>query len=183
MDIGGELHTEEGRAELLLTPGAFVRIGNKSAIRMVDNELSHTRVELLAGTAIVDSEDPDSTKSVTLTYKEWSVRFRDQGVYRIDSDPPRLWVLEGQADVFANKSEGTVAVAQGLDVPFAQVLVPESSVDPPRDTLSHWADRRRQSLAADNAIAANTQDPGSMDPGTSGLYQLYLLSGAWPSSN
>jgi hypothetical protein len=165
---GGVLHTAEGRAEVLLTPGVFVRIGERTTIRMIDNELSHTRVELVAGSAVVDSEQPTSGTSVTLIYRKWNLRFLDQGVYRIDSDPPRLWVLEGKAEVSADDHEGTVSVGEGMDMPFAQVLVPEGSVDPPRDALSSWAEGRRQSISADNAIAANIQDPGSMDVGTSG---------------
>jgi ferric-dicitrate binding protein FerR (iron transport regulator) len=70
---GAELRTAEGRAEVLLTPGVFVRIGARSAIRMVANELSDTRVELLAGSALVDSAEPNSGTSVTLIYKNWSV--------------------------------------------------------------------------------------------------------------
>jgi hypothetical protein len=52
---GAELRTAEGRAELLLTPTVFLRIDEKSAIRMLTNELSNTRIELLAGSAVVDS--------------------------------------------------------------------------------------------------------------------------------
>jgi len=165
---GGELRTAEGCAEVLLTPGVFVRIGKRSTIRMVDNELSHTRVELVAGSAVVDSEKPNSGTSVTLTYRNWSVRFLDQGVYRIDSDPPRLWVLEGNAEVSSDNHE-MVSVGQGMDVPFAQVLVPQRSIGPPSDALSSWAEGRRESISADNAIAASIQDPGSIDRGASGL--------------
>src|SRR6516225_2361488 len=39
---GTELRTAEGRAEVLLTPGVFLRVGENSAIRMLASELSHT---------------------------------------------------------------------------------------------------------------------------------------------
>jgi hypothetical protein len=165
---GGMLHTAEGRAEVLLTPGVFVRIGQQSTIRMVDNELSHTRVALVAGSAVVDSGESNYGSSVILICKNWNIRFLDPGIYRIDSDPPRLWVLEGKAEVSADDREGTVSVGRGMDMPFAQVLVPQRSIDPPSDALSSWAEGRRQSISADNTIAANIQDPGSMDPGTPG---------------
>jgi len=167
MSQGAELRTAEGRAEVLLTPSVFVRMGERSKIRMIANELSNTRVELLAGSAVVDSAKPNSGTSVTLIYRNWSVRFLEQGVYRIDSVPPRLWVLQGKAEV-ADNSERALSVGQGMYVPFAPVLVPNRSIDPPRDALSSWAEGRRQSISADNTIAANIQDPGSMDPGTSG---------------
>jgi len=43
-------------------------------------------VELVAGSAFVDSAEPNSSTSVTLTYRNWGVRFMEQGIYRIDSD-------------------------------------------------------------------------------------------------
>ncbi|HSZ00658.1 MAG TPA: hypothetical protein VK788_14260 [Terriglobales bacterium] len=164
---GAELRTAEGRAEVLLTPDVFVRIGQRTTIRMVANKLSDTRVELLAGSAVVDSAEPGSGTSVTLIYRNWNVRFFERGVYRIDSDPPRLWVLQGTAEVSAVANQGALLVKQGMYVPFAPVLVPERSIDEPRDAFSTWAEGRQQSISADNAIAANIQDPASMN--TSGL--------------
>jgi len=165
---GAELRTADGRAEVLLTPGVFVRIGARSAIRMVANELSDTRVELLAGSALVDSAEPNSGTSVTLIYKNWSVRFLEQGVYRIDTDPPRLSILQGKAEVSAGTDKG-VTVGRGMNLPFASVLVPQPSTDWPRDALSAWAEGRQQSISADDAIAANIQDPASLNASDSSL--------------
>jgi len=166
MAKGAELRTAQGRAEVLLTPGVFLRMGEGSAIRMVANELSDTRVELLAGSAIVDSAEPSPGTSVTLIYRDWNVRFPQQGIYRIDSEPPRLRVHQGKAEVSAGASGEPIIVEQGMDVPFAAVLVPERSFDQPRDALSEWAEGREQSISADNVIAANIQDPASMDSGS-----------------
>src|ERR1700686_2759815 len=52
---GVELRTAEGRAEVLLTPGVFLRVGDRRAIRMVANDLADTRVQLERGSVIVDS--------------------------------------------------------------------------------------------------------------------------------
>ena len=163
MPNGAELGTEQGRAEVLLTPGVFVRIDEQSAIRMVDNELLHTRVELLAGAAVVDSAEPTPSTSVTLTYKNWSVRFLERGIYRIDSDPPHLWVLEGSAEVSAGAHEATLLVDKDMDLPFAPVLVPEHTVNAPHDALTAWAGGRHQSISADNTIAADIQDPANLN--------------------
>jgi hypothetical protein len=169
MSQGAELHTAEGRAEVLLTPTVFVRLGEKTTIRMLANELSNTRVELLAGSAVVDASEPVSGQSVTLIYKNWSVRFLEEGVYRIDADPARLWVLQGKAQVSPGGNDQALAVEQGMDLPFAAVLIPERFIDPPRDALSSWAEGRQQSISADNAIAANIQDPAAMTVPDSGL--------------
>jgi hypothetical protein len=176
---GGELRTENGRAEVLLTPGVILRIGDRSAIRMVATELSNTRIELLKGSAIVDSSEPSPGTSVTLIYKSWNIHFLDPGVYRVDSEPPRLWVLQGKAKVVDGNNKEAPPVGSGMDLPLAAVLVPQRSTDLPHDTLSSWAEGRQQSITADNAIAANIQDPASMnstspDPNT-GAFTYYPM--------
>jgi hypothetical protein len=161
---GGELRTEKGRAEVLLTPGVFLRIGEQTTIRMIANQLSDTRVELLSGSAVVDSAEPASGTSVKLLYKNWSVHFLEQGIYRINSDPPHIWVVHGKAEVSGGNQGDGVLLGRGMDVAFAPTLVPSQSPerDHPRDGLSQWADGRRQSISADNSIAANIQDPASL---------------------
>lgn len=158
---GSELHTEQGRAEVLLTPGVFLRIGEKSAVRLIASALSDTRVELLAGSAIVDSMEPSQGTSVTLVYKSWNVHQAGKGMYRIDSDPPRLRVREGQAEV-SMAGGAPVSVERGTDLPFAAILVPERSSGEAHDGFSDWAEGRAESISADNAIAANIQDPASI---------------------
>ncbi len=166
---GVELRTAEGRAEVLLTPGVFLRIGEKTTIRMVANELSDTRVEVLTGSAIVDAAEPNSGTSVTLIYRNWGIHFLEPGVYRIDSNPPRLCVFQGKAEVSTNDNKVALSVGHGMYLPFAEVLVPERLPDQPRDALSTWAEGRQQSISADNAIAANIQDPASMNSSNSGF--------------
>jgi hypothetical protein len=159
---GAELRTEQGRAEVLLTPGAFLRVGEKSVIRMITNALSDTRVELLAGSAVVNSLEPAVATSVTLIYKNWSARQTDKGIYRIDSEPPRLRVREGEVEVATANADGSILVGQGMELPFAELLAPEKLTSEPHDALSDWADGRAESISADNTIAANIEDPATM---------------------
>src|SRR5512139_705316 len=39
-----ELRTEAGRAEVLLSPGVFLRVGEESSFRMLDNRLTNPRL-------------------------------------------------------------------------------------------------------------------------------------------
>jgi hypothetical protein len=153
---------------------------------MVSNQLADTRVELLEGSAIVESAEPTSGTSVTLLYKNWSMRFPERGVFRIDSDPPRLWVVRGQAEVSAGNKGDAQLIAQGMSVPFAQVLVPARSTEHPRDSLTTWAEGRHQSISADNAIAANIQDPASLtltNPDINSFTQFPMLGLSSASSS
>jgi hypothetical protein len=159
---GGELRTADGRAEVLLTPGVFLRLGQQSEIRMVANDLANTQVELQTGSAIVDSGESNSDTSVTLIYKNWQVHFLEKGVYRIDSDPPRLSVRQGRAEVFDGAGSPPLSVEKGMNLPFAAVLVPEPSSVQQVDALNDWASGRSQSIMADNAITEQIdEDPDS----------------------
>jgi hypothetical protein len=133
---------------------------------MVANVLSDTRVGLLAGSVLVDSAEPSPATSVTLTYKGWNAHFRHKGIYRIDAEPPRLWVQQGAAEVSSGDAGAPVSVQEGMYLPFAPVLVPERSIDVPGDALTDWAKGRSESISADNAITAQIdEDPASRDPG------------------
>src|SRR5713101_3038665 len=61
-----QFRTEEGRAEVLLTPGVFLRMGESSAIRMITNRLIDTRVEFLSGSILVEAADLLKDNAVTL---------------------------------------------------------------------------------------------------------------------
>jgi hypothetical protein len=184
MSQGAGLRTADGRAEVLLTPGVFLRMGERSAIRMVANDLADTQVELQTGSAIVDSGEPNSGTSVTLIYKDWRVRFVQKGSYRIDSDPPRLRVRQGEAEVFAGPAGQPISVEAGMTLPFASVLVPERSSGDPGDALSDWASGRGESITADNAITAQIdEDPASGTPGLDGVTYFPFLGVGLGSSS
>jgi hypothetical protein len=162
MAEGSELRTERGLAEVLLTPGVFLRMGESSAIRLLASDLSDTRVELLAGSALVSSGRPGPGTSVTLIYKDWKVRILQEGAYRINSEPPRLIVRQGEAEVWADATAAPVSVSTGSDLPFAAVLAPEPYVDASPDALANWSFGRSEAISAENAITAQIdQDPTS----------------------
>ena len=46
---GQQLTTGAGKAEILLTPGIFLRVGSNSAVKMISPDLARTQVELERG--------------------------------------------------------------------------------------------------------------------------------------
>ncbi len=173
---GGELRTEDGRAEVLLTPGVFLRMGERSSIRMVENALADTQVELESGAIAIEAGPANLNTSVSLVYKSWRVHLVNQGVYRLDSDPPRLWVGQGKAEVFSQVGAAPVVVDKGMTLPFAAVLVPEQASEPVRDSLTNWSNGRNDSISADNAITAQLdEDPNSPMAGLSGFTYFPVL--------
>src|SRR5436305_6655024 len=77
--------TEEGRAEILLPPGVFFRLGEKSSFEMISNRLIDTRVELLTGSAAMEIDDMAKEASVTVLCKYVTITVSNAGLYLYDS--------------------------------------------------------------------------------------------------
>ncbi len=78
-----------------MTPGVFLRIGENSAIKMLDNRLISTRVEILAGTAIMEADDAQMSikdSPVSLIYKDYEIRMVKHGLVEVGSDPAQMKV-------------------------------------------------------------------------------------------
>ena len=164
VEEGRELRTEKGRAEVLLTPGVFLRVGDDSAIRMVSNQLADTRVELLRGSAIVEANPEGTGTKVTLVFKNWQMKVPQKGVYRIDSEPAKLETYKGEVEVSAQGKTDAVTVKEGESLPLAAVLVTEKAAEMGSDGFKDWAMMRSQAVSADNAISAQiTDDPSKID--------------------
>ena len=176
---GGQLRTEKGRAEVLLTPGVVLRVDENSAIRMVSDKLSDSRVELLGGSAILESNESPADTSVKVSYKNWQVRVPNHGVYRIDADPARVRVYKGEVEVSAGADTETTLVRAGEVLPLAAILVTERSTAEDSDAFKVWAMSRSDSIAADNAIAAEiVDDPNKIEAsGLDGGFSYFPLTG------
>jgi hypothetical protein len=151
------LRTGLGRAELLLTPGVFLRVGENSAVRMLDNRLGSTRVEVVAGNAIVESYDPQMSvkdSPVTLVYGDYQVRMVKHGLVEIGSDPAEMKVFKGEAEV--TTADNRAIIREGQLMPFAAGLVAEKFDAKTADDLYLWARDRSQSLSAANMSSART---------------------------
>jgi hypothetical protein len=160
---GAELRTADGRAEVLLGPGVILRVAEDSAVKMLSSILSNTRLEIVSGTAILDSRDALPGNSLAIVYKEWRMHVPKQGVYRIDSSPEQLRVYDGEVEVRA--AEGApVTVKDGQTLPLTSILVPGETLGAPGDGFNSWAFDRTEAVAADNAAAADIVDDPALYP-------------------
>ena len=151
-----EFRTEDGRAEILLTPGAFLRLGENSSVRMLDTSLSNTRVELLSGSAMIESTEMPKDNAVQLVYKKDSIQLVKQGLYRLDSEPAQFSVFEGEAVV--TDPSGQLTLRGGKRTNLAAVLQAENfdrKADD-QDALYRWSDRRASYVAQANLVSAST---------------------------
>ncbi len=154
---GSDLVTRDGRAELLLTPNAYLRVGAESAIRMVSDSLADTRVELLGGSAVLDSSGAPGNTPLTIALHDSSVRFVTPGKFRLDSDPPQLRVYEGDAEVQENGK--TVKVAPSQLLPLNGAPIVRAFTDGSDGALDLWSDERHTMIASNLTDAQSIGNP------------------------
>jgi hypothetical protein len=148
---GQLLRTGNGRAEVLLGPGVFVRLGPHAALRMENSRLTDTQVKLEQGTALVEVIEMANGSSLHVLLGDTRTAFRGIGLHRFDADSGNLSVYGGHADVTAggqtfDASRGRVVHL--LDTPT------ETRFDPrEKDPLLQWAASRSFHLYITNPLA------------------------------
>lgn len=83
------------RAEILLGPEVFLWLGPNSSVRMRRNTLEDTVVEIVGGSAIIESRQLPSGDSVTVIFNASEIRLAPHVIHRFDaSDALGKWVDE-----------------------------------------------------------------------------------------
>jgi uncharacterized membrane protein YgcG len=148
------LRTDEGRVEILLAPGAFLRLPEKSAIRMDSNALLATRLTVLEGSALVEVGELQRDGSLELQVGEDLVTVRKAGLYRFETEPLGVRVLTGEVAV--NWKDQLVKVSSGKVMSLTgDHLIAKFDVKKSDELLS-WARSRSSVIAMANVNAANT---------------------------
>jgi hypothetical protein len=99
---GQVLATAQGKAEMLLTPGIFLRLDDNSAVKMVSNSLTNTQVQLQNGRAMVEVDMIAPENRVTVLDNGYTTQMTKKGIYRFDASPASVAVYDGKAVVLAN---------------------------------------------------------------------------------
>jgi hypothetical protein len=158
---GSDLLTQSGRAELLLTPSAYLRIGQNSAVRMISSRLTDTKVELLYGSAMLDSTEALENSAITLIFKDKQVHTSKPGKYRIDSDPPQFRVLQGTAEIAG--SGGSIKLLADQMIPLDGASIVKRFTAGSDDLLDIWSDERHFMIASSLSNAQSVTDPANTD--------------------
>jgi hypothetical protein len=151
---GQTLAAEDGRAEVLLTPGVILRIAENSSFQMISNSRSDTRLAVLSGSAIVEVGELLSSNAITVLYNDAHIELVKKGLYRIDSDPGQLRVYDGEARVTA--ASQTLLARKGREVLLGAVLDMNGFDVKDTDAFMRWASRRSEELAQANVSSARS---------------------------
>ncbi len=158
---GADLYTQDGRAELLLSPDVFLRVGRDSAVRMVSASLDDTQIRVLNGSVIFDSGNARSAGSVTLLAGDSQVKIAGAARLRVDADPPQVRVEKGEARVVRNGAETLVRMDQML--PLAGDSIVRRMIAGNDDELELWSQQRNRMIFLSMATSQSLTDPGDTD--------------------
>jgi hypothetical protein len=156
LQAGQTLTTANGRAEILLTPGIFLRLDNNSSVTMITPSLTDTRVELLKGRANVEVTEIHKENSIRIASAGASTELLKKGLYEFDADRNLVRVFDGKATV---EDQGrSVDVKGGREVSLnagdelkARKFDKDANEE---DELYRWSKLRSSYLAEANNDAA-----------------------------
>jgi len=145
----------DGRVEMLLNPGSYMRIGENSEFELADSSLENLEVRLIRGTAIVEvtgADDEELFIGITTPHARLSIVRR--GLYRFNVVPgntTELIVRKGRVML----EDSHTKVKGGNKVVFSSgsfsVAKLENVDKKDSDTFESWSKDRAQTLAKENS--------------------------------
>jgi hypothetical protein len=178
LKAGSVMETEKGRAELLLTPGTFLRLDENSSAKMISAALTATVVEIVHGSAIFDAAAAQGDIPVTLRYKDASVRFEKPGIYRVDCETGVLQAYTGEAVVTQQSRDKRVDNSR---LYFLELGTDTNKFsDGADDEFYDWASNRGKIIQEENQLASadtGDVDDDNLDPGSVPLFNYNVPYG------
>ncbi len=149
------LNTQDGRAELLLTPGVFLRLGNNGAVQMNSSGLADTIVTLERGRALVEVAQILPENNIVVNENGAGVRLLKPGLYDFDSNLGVVRVYDGKASIQANGHAIEVKGDHELDLKSTGNLKAKKYDKKQfEDDFFRWASLRSSYLTEANIDAA-----------------------------
>jgi hypothetical protein len=189
LEPGQYLATANGKAEILLTPGVFLRLDNNSMVKMVSPNLTHTEVELVNGRVSVEADQLYPQNMVLIDQKNGQTQLLKNGLYEFNADNGTMRTFDGKAAVYPGNDMQSdvkpVNVKGGRQLTLTGEAVKPQSFDKDRshDDLYNWSSLRSQYLGNANVdLAAQYAGAGAFNPGwywDSAMYGYDWLPGGY----
>jgi hypothetical protein len=154
---GQSLETETGKAEVLLTPGVFLRVGDNSSVKMISSSITNTEIGLEKGQAMIEVAEIHPQNDIRVTANGETAQLLKTGLYDFDLNQGEFRVFDGEASV--NTGDKQVTVKSGHELSLnangpvkAQKFDKKAYQDA---DLYRWSSLRSAYLAEANVNAAN----------------------------
>ena len=113
---GQVLETGDGKAEILLTPGVYLRLGSDSSVKMISNSLANTEVTVSRGEAMVEVDEIYHENNLRVSQPGADTKLVKTGLYRFDAGNGAVRVFDGKAMVTAD--DRTITVKKNQELAF-----------------------------------------------------------------
>ena len=153
---GQSLTTQKGKAEILLTPGVFLRVGDNSSVKMISSSLTDTQVQVDRGHAMVEVAEIHPQNLLRVTADGETAELLKTGLYDFDLNAQQLRVFDGKAEI--EYGDGHFDVKGSHEVPLEPgQRVKAQKFDKKQyaqDDLYRWSSLRSAYVAEANVNAA-----------------------------
>lgn len=179
---GQTLETANGYAEVLLTPGAFLRVGPNTQFRMTSVGLADTRMALIQGNAMVEIDQIIEGTHLEVTIGSTSADMLKKGLYEFTANPPNVRVFAGKADLIGLTTHREIG--GGDEILLANnPKLKKTSFDKKQaqlEPLYVWSEARSRAEAAQNQLVAQNSN-GYVPVGDGWFWDPYAdYYGFWP---
>jgi hypothetical protein len=154
---GETLETQNGKAEMLLTPGVFLRLNNNSQVRLDANSITDTRVALVKGEAMIEADQVIKDNGIQIIDAGFNTHIEKPGIYEFNADQPMLRVYDGEATV--RNGDQTANVKKGHEILLTATnakLKTQGFDTKMSDSLYAWSRVRSEYMAEANMATAQT---------------------------
>jgi hypothetical protein len=160
LNAGSLLETRDGRAELLLTPGVFLRVGDHSRVRMLKPSLIDTQIAIEGGESMLEVDQYVKDGHLTISMHGALTEVEKDGLYRFMADgEPSVATIDGKAQVtFGEKHTN---VGKGHEVLLSDELKTRAFDKNREDELYAWSNIRSQYNASLTYQAARSVNNNS----------------------
>lgn len=143
----------DGRVEVLLNPGSYLRLAENSAFELVDNSYENLRLKLTRGAAVAEVIGfDDGQPVVSIATQQTQIVVMKSGIYHVKVLAPgttELAVQKGEARVGLSATRVKGGHKASIDGSDALTLAKLSKQE--RDALDVWSRERAEFLAKANA--------------------------------
>jgi len=171
----GDIVDAQGRIEILLNPGATLRLEKGSTLRIVETDFEKMSFELDSGSALIEATKDMGSKhgiGLEIATKEATLVVEKVGLYEISASSA------GSTTVMVHKGNGDVKIPGrtpvdlkgGHQLTITGSTVGEAKIDKSSSDFRMWGQERAETLAALN---------NRIDPRDTMVGQRSSLAGAW----
>jgi hypothetical protein len=152
LDPGQVLSTEQGHAEILLTPGIYLRLDDDSSVRMISPGLTSTQLALDKGRATVEVDEIHPQNNVQIVQGGVPTQILKTGLYEFNADKGTARVFDGKAAAHEGSKWIDIKGNHQLALIDNTALKPQHfDKNASKDELYNWSSLRSQYLAEANS--------------------------------